>query len=67
MSDDDDGRPQPGSQPMSKETADWYVQYTGGQLQAFLHKDGCWYLYAPKPPLVLVEPRGQIDQGRSEQ
>ncbi len=49
MSHDHDGTPQPQSQPMTKETAMWYVQHTQGQLQAFLHADGNWYLYAPKP------------------
>ncbi|HKD97982.1 MAG TPA: hypothetical protein VKB69_10315 [Micromonosporaceae bacterium] len=52
MTDPDVGRdrsPQPGSQPMDKLTADFYVAYTGGQLQAFLHDDGNWYLYAPRP------------------
>jgi len=34
---------------MDKLTADFYVAYTGGQLQAFLHDDGNWYLYAPRP------------------
>jgi hypothetical protein len=41
--------PQPDSQPLSRETADWYVNYTANQLQAFQHDNGNWYLHAPKP------------------
>jgi hypothetical protein len=43
--DADNGRPQPASGPMDKETADWYVRYTDGQFQTFLADDGNWYLY----------------------
>jgi hypothetical protein len=44
-----DGKAQPCSGPMTREVADWYVQYTCGQLQAFLHEDGNRYLYASSP------------------
>lgn len=44
MQDDINGTPQPQSQPMSKDVARWYVDFTGGQFQAFLHSDGSWYL-----------------------
>ena len=43
------GSPQPGSQPVSRETADWYAKYTANQLRAFQHDNGHWYLYAAKP------------------
>jgi hypothetical protein len=47
--DRDGGTPQPASQPMSRETALFYTELTQGQLTAFLHADGNWYLYAPVP------------------
>jgi hypothetical protein len=52
-----DGSPQPASQPMSRETALYYTELTKGQLTAFLHADGNWYLYAPKPVDVIVQPK----------
>jgi hypothetical protein len=57
--DGNDGSPQPASQPMSKETALFYAELTKGQLTAFLHADGNWYLYAPKPVEVFVVPKKQ--------
>jgi hypothetical protein len=42
-----DGVPQPASGPMSKEVADWYVEYTDGQVEAF-EQDGHWYLSLPE-------------------
>jgi hypothetical protein len=62
MSNESDGRPVPGSQPMSKQTAEWYVAQTNGALQAFLHEDGNWYLYAPKPVPVGLEPKIPIGE-----
>lgn len=50
MSDDEtavDGggtAPQPASGPMDESTASWYVEYTGGQFQAF-ERNGHWYLH----------------------
>lgn len=44
-----DGRSVSSSDAMSQETAEWYVEQTNGQLVAFLHLDGNWYLYAPEP------------------
>jgi hypothetical protein len=40
------GFPQPASGAMDKATADWYVDHTQGQFQAF-ERDGKWYLYTP--------------------
>jgi hypothetical protein len=54
-----DGTPQAASQPMSKQTALYYTELTGGQLTAFLHAEGNWYLYAPKPVEVIVPPKKQ--------
>lgn len=36
----------PASAAMSEQTARWYEEFTRGQLRAFLHADGCWYLVA---------------------
>jgi hypothetical protein len=41
--------PAAASQPMSRETADWYISYTRGQFQAFEEADGSWYLYLTGP------------------
>jgi hypothetical protein len=62
--DDQDGRPQPASGPMDKATADWYVQYTDGQFQAFLGDDGRWYLYTPRPVEIGVQPKVATEQTR---
>ncbi len=63
-----DGRPQPASGPMDKETADWYVRYTDGQFQAFLADDGRWYLYTPRPVEIGVPPTvGTGQTSRREQ
>jgi len=62
MSDDHDGKPQPASGPMDKETADWYVQYTDGQFQAFRHEDGNWYLYTPNSGVIGMQPKVGTDQ-----
>jgi hypothetical protein len=59
-----DGKPQPASGPMDKETADWYVQYTDGQFQAFLADDGKWYLYTPRPVEIGVQPTVPTRQTR---
>jgi hypothetical protein len=61
-----DGRPQPASGPMDKATADWYVQYTDGQFQAFLGDDGRWYLYTPRPVEIGVQPRIATEQTRRQ-
>jgi hypothetical protein len=42
----EDGYPEPASGPMDKPTADWYVEHTDGQFQAF-QRDGHWYLHTP--------------------
>ncbi len=44
---------QPASQAMSEQTARSYEAYTSGQLVAFRHSDGSWYLYASTPPAVV--------------
>jgi hypothetical protein len=62
MTDDDHGKPQPASGPMDKETADWYVQYTEGQFEAFPADDGTWYLYTPEPQTIGVPPTIPVDQ-----
>jgi hypothetical protein len=53
-----DRAPQPASQPMSEATARFYTELTHGQLTAFQHPDGNWYLSAPQPPDASVEPGG---------
>ncbi len=55
------GIPHPASEPMSKEVADWYVEFTDGQFDALQHQDGQWYLHIAKPPDVQVK----AVQGRS--
>ena len=58
ITDDDrygDGTPQPASHAMDKASADFYVAYTGGQLLAYRHADGEWYLYAPREAGVADE------------
>jgi hypothetical protein len=57
-----DGKPQPASGPMEKATADWYVQFTDGQFQAFLADDSRWYLYLPRPVAIGVQPNTSTDQ-----
>jgi len=57
-----DGKPQPASGPMDKATADWYVQHTDGQFQAFLGDDGQWYLYTPKPKPIGIQPKIPMDR-----
>jgi hypothetical protein len=53
-----DAAHQPASQPMSEDTARFYAELTHGQLTAFQHPDGNWYLSAPQPPDASVEPGG---------
>ncbi|HYS40817.1 MAG TPA: hypothetical protein VEO01_34835 [Pseudonocardiaceae bacterium] len=61
MSDDstgasaEDGYPQPASGAMDKATADWYVDHTQGQFQAF-ERDGKWYLHTPDSEDGPAEP-----------
>ncbi|WP_203924647.1 hypothetical protein [Rugosimonospora africana] len=63
----EDEFPRPASGPMDKPTADWYVQHTDGQFQAF-QRDRKWYLHpraslpragtgkaeGPMSPVVLI-------------
>jgi hypothetical protein len=48
MDNEGHGFPQPASGAMDRATADWYVDHTQGQFQAF-ERDGKWYLYTPDP------------------
>jgi hypothetical protein len=65
MSDDNKG-PQPESGPMDEPTANWYMQYTGGQFGAFKRGEQ-WYLCSPDPeetggePIAAAEPAPQAD------
>jgi hypothetical protein len=49
---------------MDKATADWYVQHTDGQFQAFMGEDGQWYLYTPKPKPIGIQPKIPTDRDR---
>jgi hypothetical protein len=60
VSNEGPGLPVAASQPMSRETADWYVSYTRGQFQAFEEADGSWYLYLTE----AAEPGSERLSGR---
>ncbi len=47
---------QPASQALSEQTARFYQARTSGQLVAFRHSDGNWYLHAPTPPVPSMVP-----------
>ncbi len=56
MSADEGSGWQPASQAMSEQTARDYQARTGGQLVAFCHSDGNWYLGVPIPPAAATVP-----------
>ncbi len=60
-----DGLPQPASGAMDKATADWYVDHTQGQFQAF-ERDGKWYLYTPDSGDDAAEPVADVAESDSE-
>ncbi len=49
---------QPASQAMTEQTARFYQARTAGQLIAFRHSGGNWYLSAPTPPVPATVPVG---------
>ncbi len=44
---------QPASQAMTEQTARYYEAHTSGQLVAFRHSDGNWYLHALASPAMI--------------
>jgi len=50
---------------MDKATADWYVDHTQGQFQAF-ERDGKWYLYPPDSGDDAAEPVADVAESDSE-
>ncbi len=54
---------QPASQAVSEQTARYYQARTWGQIVAFRHSNGNWYLHAPTPPAML--PAGEVPQRRA--